>query len=682
MLKTQKYKELNEILLNENIQLKQIIADLPGCVYWKDKNSIYLGCNSYFLDMVGLKSLDNVIGKTDYDLTWIEQAESYRKHDQEVMLFGTSSFEEQATLADGQKLTYTVIKSPLHDIDGNTIGIIGTSIDISQRKKLEDQLLIEKEKAEAASTAKSEFIANMSHDVKTPLSGIIGMAEILTNQLHDEEAIDFSKTILLAGQQLLRFFDNCLEAAQSASTELTLKKEHFNLKKLLDDISQLFQPAIKEKNLKFHIKYDNHIPEFLLGSGAGIYRILLNLLGNAVKFTKSGSITINIKLDKKSNEKTLFIKLIVKDTGMGIPKDKQKVIFERFTRLIPSYKGTYEGSGLGLYIVDKFVKAMGGEIHVKSEENRGSQFIVVLPLEIPLKSAAKYEKNKILTAPPFFINSQPKKDQLVNSHTSSEKQSTAARPCVLLVEDNLTAQKVANSILSSLNLQVDIADCGGKVLEIFEPEKYALIFMDIGLPDIPGYTITQLLRKLERKQKTANNVPIIALSAHMTEDIKKDCLNAGMDGVMTKPLTKSQAAEIITKYLHHKKTIADPLQPQMKQCSDLHLQHDSKDSKNQLAIIDENYNKELLDTLLKSLPETCREIKKAHKSNDIDVLIKIIHQLHGGLCYTHTPQLLDAVRTLEISLKKGELNKLDSLYQNMLDAIKALKNVYSLKKNK
>lgn len=494
------------VLIGKNIELKksniayhlnEIINCIPGCLYWKDCNGHYLGCNELTAKLAGLNSIYDIAGKTDQEL-WGKQADWLITHDNQVITSGkTIIVEETLQAADGRWLYFTGVKMPLKDENNNIIGIIGNSLDITELKTTQAELKESKEKAEALSKIKSEFIANMSHDVKTPLSGIIGLSETLLDMLKEKEH-DLAQSIFLSGQQLMNFFDNCIDMAKAEDANIVLVKEHFNLKFLLEQIIALFQPAVQNKGLALSLHYDNKIPELLLGSRASIYRIVLNLVGNAIKFTHQGSVSIHAKLSKKATKKHAVIQLAVEDTGIGIPKDKQKIIFEHFTRLVPSYKGIYEGSGIGLHLVEKFVNAMQGEIHVASEEGKGSRFLVVLPLEISLLD----EKDILNALPDYAIPRKKhfKKIKTIKNQPGNHKKLNEAEKILsltLLVEDNPVAQKIAQLMLAHFSHQVDLAESGEKALGLFEPGKYDLVLMDVGLPDIAGPDVTKILRKME-----------------------------------------------------------------------------------------------------------------------------------------------------------------------------------------
>lgn len=524
----QQDNEISAEKLIENIvsYYEDIINCMPGNVYWLETNGTAIGCNQNVLDMFGFESLAQFKG-LNYDQmakagNWSPAAmQSFKNDTLEVVKTGQAKLnieDPPIPHRNGKTIYYLTSRVPLFDRANRVIGIVGISIDITEFKNTQEALKQAKEQAEAASRAKSEFVANMSHDVKTPLSGIIGMAELLTYRLRDEN-LEFAENLLTSGRQLLTLFENCLEVFKFESG-IALTSELFNLKALLLEIHDLFKPAIKTKHLSFNIHYPAHIPDYVIASRAGIYRALINLVDNAVKFTDRGSVAIYVDIENNLNTPTL--KLIVEDSGIGIEENKQKIIFERFTRLIPSYKGKYEGSGIGLYIVNKLIGSMQGEIVVKSEEEKGSQFIILLPIQLPC------------------LHKQIKEDD------KRRAKQVDAPIKILLVEDNVTVQLMESSLLASMNCQVEVVDCGEKALERFEPGKYDLIFMDIGLPGIQGDAVARLMRKIE--QGSAYRTPIIALTAHTSEDINPIYTAAGIECIISKPLSLEQAKQLIERF--------------------------------------------------------------------------------------------------------------------------------------
>ncbi|MCD6039801.1 MAG: luxQ [Gammaproteobacteria bacterium] len=438
---------------------------------------------------------------------------------------------------------------PVCDDTKKLIAITGVAIDVTQDKKREEALFEEERQVKLAQ-AKSRFIANMSHDIKTPLSGMIGLADVLSSYLKGGRELSFVKSILSAGRELMSFFENCIDMTRAENSEIIFIREHFSLKELLNELTRLFEPAVISKQLSFSVRYPDNIGQFFLGSRTGIYRVLLNLIGNAIKFTPSeGSVCIDVDYsEKSSSSKQVMLKLTVQDTGIGIPQDKQHLIFERYNRLSPSYQNIYSGTGTGLYIASQFVKAMKGEIYVTSEEGKGSHFLLVLPLEIPLLRPEEYKRIKNLSPP---LRGNLNKNSVISLAEKKENKEKELRIFynikILLVEDNILAQKVAQSIFMDLGCQVDTAGTGKDALGLFKIGKYDLVFMDIGLPDTSGYTVTEEIRKIE--SDTSFHVPIIVLTAHAVEDTEVSFKNIGAEEILSKPLSKEQARNIIERYL-------------------------------------------------------------------------------------------------------------------------------------
>jgi two-component system, OmpR family, aerobic respiration control sensor histidine kinase ArcB len=656
--------------------LERISSCMPGNFYWKNKEGRYLGCNTSLLKILGLKSVEDIIGKTDDDL-WPEQAVQLRKHDQKVMGSGELYYLEEIVnmpLSKG-KMYFTVIKMPLFDENKNVVGIIGNSLDITELKNTQLELKKAKEFAENLSKAKSEFIANMSHDVKTPIAGIIGLSEVLKKELSGN-ANNLVQDILSCAEELMSFFDNCLAMSKSDAIDLVLVKEEFNLKALLHRVIKLFYPAIENKNLDFNIYYDSRIPDFLLGSAVAIYRILMNLLGNAVKFTETGGVHIHAALGKKSTSEKVIIKLSIKDSGIGIPEDKQTLIFEQFTRLTPSYQGIYTGSGIGLFVVNKLVKSLNGEIYLKSEESKGSEFTVVLPLDVPLLDQSEYGDNRLDLSIYEAFNvykarqSHPQNFEMFNSIQPPLKQ-TLSR--VLLVEDSRIAQRVGKSVLSALNCEVDVAENGNRALKYFEQGKYDLVFMDIGLPDMDGDKVAQKFREIE-KASAYPAVPIIGLTAHPLENIVAVCESAGMQSVLSKPLSSGQAFELLNRYVYSQKIDSETPKLINGMVKDLPASESALfqleiypllDLKEALKLAgNEVALREMLQLLVAEvIPEELSHLANSYAQKNWDSIKGIAHKLKGSALYLGTLRMRYACQYLERYKKTGQDALLDELYR-------------------
>lgn len=367
-----------------DIFLKNIMRTLPQYVFLKDKHSVYLGCNENFARLLGLKNPEDIIGKSDQELDWQSSgntAELFRQGDQET-LNGHPITNQQETLVlpDGKKLITLVSKLPIYDDQQNPLGIVGYFTDITALKEKERELRQAKKQAEAANQAKSLFLMNISYDIRTPLSGLLGMAEILTKRIHSKTDKTMVMDLLEAGNHLLDFLNEVIEFSKYEATDLPIYDLKFNLYDLVNQVIALMKPSAEIKQLKLTLDWDETMPTYLIGDPKRIYRILLNLLSNAVKFTEKGQIHLRVNVFRKLKRQRLIVKWQVQDTGIGIPEDKQALIFTRFERVHPAYQGQYTGCGLGLTRIKQFIDDLDGEITVESKENKGSTFTCLIPL--------------------------------------------------------------------------------------------------------------------------------------------------------------------------------------------------------------------------------------------------------------------------------------------------------------
>lgn len=356
--------------------LDNIINAIPGSVYCKDKDGVYLLCNNAVLEKGDLKSKSNIIGKTDFDV-WPQHAEVLRQHDKEVVEFGkTLNLEEKVTLPDGKNMYFASIKMPLRDQSGNIVGVVGNSLDITELKEA-------KEKAEQANIIKTEFIHNMEHDIRTPFSGIYALALLMHEEETDPQKKEYLGEIAQAGKELLDFCNTILDFTKIEMGTLPILHKKFNLPELLEKVIAMERPAVRYKNLFMNIERDPNLPMWVIGDEHRLLRILINLLSNSIKFTKVGHISLSVNVIR-SDDKRVFLQFNVEDTGSGIPEEKQTFIYEKFSRLTPTNKNRYSGIGLGLITVKQFVHELGGEIEVKSEINKGTLFSILLPFDLPL----------------------------------------------------------------------------------------------------------------------------------------------------------------------------------------------------------------------------------------------------------------------------------------------------------
>lgn len=655
--------------------IEHILAQIPVSVYWMNRDFVYLGCSNSMAKLLHLQSRQDIVGKTYSDLYDPRSASHYKKADEAVMDKGIPlSLEEPLYYPDGRKEIYLSKKVPLRDFQGEIIGMLGVSVDITDRKQMEEELQRAKEAAEAANCAKTEFLTNMRHDIRTPLSGIVGFSELLCNESTEPRIKEYAENLVASSHALLDLMDDVLEAVRVSSGDIPLLKRKFDLHHTLEQVVTLYRARALEKNLKLSLNLSSSLPQYVIGDKIRLHRIALELIGNALNFTDRGHVTIEATLAKSDN-RILVIQLTVSDSGMGIPKDKQQEIYLQFKRLTPSYQGIYKGVGLGLYVVKQFIDELEGEIYVASELHQGTTFTCLIPLQEPLlhdNSGIAEEETAALR--PYML---PISNQLAQEKQSPVLQEKKVTAHILVVEDNFIAQTVATALLSRLSCLVDIAPTGEEAISLCTQHHYDLIFMDIGLGEgMDGYEVTHHIRNLLTEQK---DTPIIALTAHAGEENKQRCIEAGMDAVLTKPLTQAHASDILKTFIPSEKALLSQENAVIK--SDLPDNDFELFQLEQFALFDEaqalkncdnksDMLKELLLLLVqKELPNDLNDMKKAFESQDYTRIEKIAHKIKGSAVYVCTTRMKYACQYLERYWKTGQRELFPKLYEQAIHTI-------------
>lgn len=383
--------------------------------------------------------------------------------------------------------------------------------DIRHAAELQKQIMMveqESKAAEAASQAKSQFLAHMSHEIRTPLNGIIGIADILAGTPLTDEQSQYLQTIRGSGEALLSIINDILDFSKIEAGKLELENTNFQMIEVCETLSGLFLAQLRNKNLEFKFTIDKDIPPYILGDPLRLKQILLNLIGNSIKFTHEGGVYLNVSIASKEGN-DFVLEFEIRDTGIGIPVDKQKQLFEAFTQADSSTTRKYGGTGLGLQISKRLVELMGGKIKLTSEEGQGSTFSFTV-------AAAKGEMNN--------------DSDYQASHSTSQPASNVR---ILVAEDNVTNQLVVKAMLKKLGYQFDITNNGAEAIDALHNGQFDIVLMDCQMPVLDGFGATRKIRS----EKAFEDLPVIALTAGATAKEQKQCFEAGMTDFLSKPIT-------------------------------------------------------------------------------------------------------------------------------------------------
>ncbi len=599
---------------------KSVVEDGSDIIFVVDYHGKILYLNASVEETLGHKP-KSLFGKNFFDFILPETLSSFKKKYQLSTKRPYQESVEFQFLCKNKSYKYLEFNSINLKKKEKIEGLILDCRDITERKKDAEELLL-------AQKTKDQFLANISHEIRTPINGIAGMATLLSQSPNPEDQIIYLNAIKSASKNLKVIINDILDLASIESGKLQFERIGFNLRDVLASLANMFQVQAKEKGLSISNQLTKEADKILIGDPVRLNQILINLISNALKFTHTGSIKLNCSVERQEKQK-FYIRFEVTDTGIGIPSDKLATIFESFSQADASVTRKYGGTGLGLTIAKQLVDLQQGTISVKSEEDKGSSFDVIIPYQIgSLKDIAE-------------ISNKARKSKSYRNRLKNLN--------VLLVEDNEINRLYATNILKTWDCFVETAENGYVAIEKLKSASFDIVLMDIQMPEMDGFEATKAIRSGEPPK---SEIPIIALTANATrKDIEK-CLAAGMNECIPKPFTPDDLMRVLIKYSNHKINSKEKLPAASPNFKTTNLAVDLIYLK---TISNDNpeFIKEMVHTFLETVPESIKEIRYLATSSAWDSLARAIHKLRPSL----TLMGLNLAKELSIQIEKNSASK-------------------------
>jgi len=514
--------------IQEKWKLTQFAVDhSPGVILTLDPGGRIIYANKTACRTLGYQP-EELVRRNVRDFLDGSTAESWDRVWDELRRRRSASFEARFRTSAGSVVPLDILAGYL-ECDGREF-IPLVCRDVSDYFAAREELSRALEREREATRLKSEFLANVNHELRTPLNGIIGMTELLLESPLTEEQREYAETIYRASHDLLKMIEDMLDLEKIEAGKLELHHGAFHPCKLLENVAGLFVKQARDKGIELSVECRPEVPSSLVGDAARIRQVLVNLVGNAVKFTPSGRIVVRAEC-VDSNENQVRVRFAVEDSGIGVPEDKQSFIFERFSQVDGSPTRRHEGVGLGLAIVKDLVELMGGELGIESQVGRGSVFWFTLWLPVGVSSHQAQEGGETGQAAPF------------------PKPRWERAPRVLVVEDNPINRKVALRLLQRLGCNAEVASHGREAVELVRTRDYDLVLMDCEMPVMDGCQATRRIREASDGKR---DVPIVAMTARAMKGDVQACFAAGMDDYMAKPVHVEDLRLVLEKWVRRR----------------------------------------------------------------------------------------------------------------------------------
>ncbi len=515
-------KEIHDKMNLTLSQMNAILNNMPFLAWLKDTFGRYISVNKAFSEFFE-EEKEFFINKKDIDIYDFSIAEKYISADLEVLGSKKQVYFEYEIEKNNEILWFEAYINPILDDNNNIIGLNGLARDISERKKFENEIIKARDLADSANKAKSEFLANMSHEIRTPMNAILGFSEILLNTIETPKEKNYLKTILNSGRILLALINDILDLSKIEAGKFDIVLEEVDIQTILNELKYIFIQKAEEKGITIIVEQSTSFPNSILIDEIRIRQVLLNLVGNALKFTEKGFVKVEAHaIQNDINEKYIDLIIDVIDTGVGIHEDQQEIIFEAFRQQEGQSSRKYGGTGLGLAISKRLVEIMNGSISVTSKQNEGSTFRIYLK-NVQISNNILHEHNNSI--------------EKVNNYRFYDSK-------ILIVDDVAHNRELVQSYLQDSDVKIYEAENGLQAIEIAKNILPDLILMDIRMPIMNGYESTFQIKQIE----TLKHIPVIAFTAsYLKSDEEK--INKNFDGFISKPISKSVLFDTFALFL-------------------------------------------------------------------------------------------------------------------------------------